>query len=322
MTAAPPPAADPAPAVSPSAPPTIADLLARGDRPLVSFEFFPPQDDAGIKQLWLTLGLLRPLAPDFVSVTYGANGSTRRRTVDVTARLTGETGLRTVGHLTCASQPRAEVAAVVDAYAAAGLTHILAVRGDMPGGPAVPWRPHPDGLANATELVRLIRRRGDFCVGVAAFCDPHPEHRDPALDARLLLDKAEAGASFAITQLFFRADSYFALVDRVRALGCDLPILPGLMPITQIGQTARFAALSGAPIPPEVLARLEAVADDPAGVREVGTAIAADLAQRLLDGGAPGLHFFTQNRSVATRAIWAGLRPRTSGLSRPAGPKG
>ncbi|MDR0416774.1 MAG: methylenetetrahydrofolate reductase, partial [Propionibacteriaceae bacterium] len=240
----------------------------------------------------------------------GANGSTRRRTLDMTARLARETGLRTVGHLTCASQSTADVSAVIDHYGAAGVTHILAVRGDMPGGPTAPWTPHPQGLPNATALVRLIRRRGDFCVGVAAFCDPHPQRRDPDLDARLLVDKAAAGASFAITQLFFRADSYFALVDRVRALGCGLPIIPGLMPITQIGQTTRFAALSGAPIPGEVLAQLERVADDPAGVREVGAQIAADLAQALLDGGAPGLHFFTQNRSVATRAIWAGLRTR------------
>ncbi|MDR1807276.1 MAG: methylenetetrahydrofolate reductase, partial [Propionibacteriaceae bacterium] len=140
------------------------------------------------------------------------------------------------------------------------------------------------------------------------FCDPHPQAKDPALDVRVLLDKEAAGAEFALTQLFFRADSYFELVERFRAAGGTLPIIPGLMPITQIGQTTRFAELSGAPIPAAVLARLEAVADDPAGVREVGTEIAAELAQALLDGGAPGLHFFTQNRSVATRAIWAGLR--------------
>ncbi|MDR1450622.1 MAG: methylenetetrahydrofolate reductase [Propionibacteriaceae bacterium] len=290
--------------------PTIADLLAAAERPLFSFEFFPPKDDAGSDQLWRALRLLQPLAPDFVSVTYGANGSTRQRTLDVTARLASETNLRTMGHLTCASQPAAEVAAMVGRYAAAGIRHILAVRGDMPGGPTAPWTPHPDGLPNATALVRLIRRQGDFCVGVAAFCDPHPERSDPGLDARLLVEKAEAGASFAITQLFFRADSYFALADRVRSLGCDLPIIPGLMPITQISQTTRFAALSGAPIPAAVLAQLERVADDPAAVREVGTQIAADLAQSLLDGGAPGIHFFTQNRSVATRAIWAGLQTR------------
>jgi methylenetetrahydrofolate reductase (NADPH) len=284
---------------------------------LFSFEFFPPKDDIGHEQLWRALRLLQPLAPDFVSVTYGANGSTRQRTLDVTARLARETSLRTMGHLTLADQSVADIGATIDHYQAAGIHHILAVRGDMPGGPTEPWVPHPDGLANATALVRLIRSRGDFEIGVAAFCDPHPERRDPDLDARILVDKAEAGASFAITQLFFRAESYFTMVDRVRALGCGLPIIPGLMPITQIGQTTRFATLSGAPIPGDILAQLEAVADDPASVREVGTQIAADLAQELIDGGAPGLHFFTQNRSVATRAIWAGLRTQ-----RPEAPSG
>ncbi|MDR0991006.1 MAG: methylenetetrahydrofolate reductase [Propionibacteriaceae bacterium] len=287
---------------------TIAELLAQSDQPLFSFEFFPPKDDAGSEQLWRTINLLQPLRPDFVSVTYGANGSTRQRTLDLTRRLAQETSLRTVGHLTCASQPVSEIDQTISGYATAGLRHILAVRGDMPGGPTVPWQPHPNGLTNATELVRRVKAAGDFCVGVAAFCDPHPQTLDPVLDAHILLDKQAAGAEFAITQLFFEADHYFALIDRLRAIGCTLPVIPGLMPITQIGQTTRFAELSGAPIPSTVLAALEHVADDPAGVREVGTEITAELAQQLLDGGAPGLHFFTQNRSVATRAIWAGLR--------------
>ncbi|MDR1213383.1 MAG: methylenetetrahydrofolate reductase [Propionibacteriaceae bacterium] len=293
---------------SPTSVPDLAELLALGRRPLFSFEFFPPADDQAAEQLWRALKLLQPLEPDFVSVTYGANGSTRQRTIDLTERLARQTTLRTMGHLTCASQPVSEIEATIAHYAAAGLSHILAIRGDLPGGPATPWRPHPQGLSNATELVRLILSRGDFCVGVAAFPDPHPSQRDPDLDARLLVDKWRAGASFAITQLFFRAESYFALVERVRGLGCDIPIIPGLMPITQIGQLTRFASLSGAAIPDQVARPLLAVQDDPASVREVGTEIASQLAQDLLDGGAPGLHFFTQNRSVATRAIWAGLR--------------
>jgi methylenetetrahydrofolate reductase (NADPH) len=287
---------------------TIAELLRAGERPTFSFEFFPPKDDLGAEQLWRTIGLLRPLGPDFVSVTYGASGSTRQRTLDVTARLARETELRTMGHLTCASQPVSELKATLDRYAADGVKHILAIRGDMPGGPTVPWEPHPAGLRNATELVRLVKSQGDFCVGVAAFCDPHPASKDPALDAQILLDKQAAGAEFAITQLFFRPESYIELVERVRALGCTLPIIPGIMPITQIGQTTRFAELSGAPIPEAILQRLHAVADDPASVREVGTEIADELSHALLAAGAPGLHFFTQNRSVATRAIWAGLR--------------
>ena len=180
----------------------------------------------------------------------------------------------------------------------------------MPGGPTVPWVRHPEGLANATELVRLVKSRGDFCVGVAAFPDVHPERRDADLDARILVDKAEAGAEFAITQLFFGADSYFALVERVRALGCDIPIIPGIMPVTNLAQIERFSQLSGADLPVAVVERLRSVGDDPAAVRRVGATIASELAVDLLRGGAPGLHFFTQNRSTATREIMSLLLER------------
>ena len=285
---------------------TIADLLAAGTHTLRSFEFFPPKDDQGTEQLMRAVNLLEPLNPDFVSVTYGANGSSRERTEEVTRRL-ARSHLRTMGHLTCASQSVTDLTGVVDAYAASGVDHILAIRGDMPGGPSVKWEQHPQGLANATHLVELIRSRGDFCVGVAAFPDGHPAQFDFDLDARILRDKWEAGASFAITQLFFRAQAYVNLVERVRELGCSIPIIPGIMPITQIGQVTRFATMSGAPLPDETLVRLDAVKGDPVAVREVGTAIASDLAQELLDSGAPGLHFFTQNRSAATRAICANV---------------
>jgi methylenetetrahydrofolate reductase (NADPH) len=289
---------------------TIGERLREGGRPLFSFEFFPPRDDAGAEQLWRAIKLLQPLSPDFVSVTYGANGSSRDRTVAVTRRLAAKTSLTTMGHLTCASQPVSEIEGVLEAYEDAGVRHILAVRGDMPGGPTAPWLPHPAGLPNATALVSLVKATGPFCVGVAAFPDIHPSRHDSDLDARILLDKQAAGAEFAITQLFFRPESYFSLIERIRAIGCTLPVIPGIMPITQIGQIERFADLSGAPIPDEVEKRLRAVADDPPGVREVGAEIATELSQALLDGGAPGLHFFTQNRSVATMAIWAGLRVR------------
>jgi methylenetetrahydrofolate reductase (NADPH) len=289
---------------------TIADLLAGADRPTFSFEFFPPRDDAGEEQLWQTIQQLEPLGPDFVSVTYGANGSRRDRTLGVTQRLATQTGLRTMGHLTCVDQPRQDLIEVIDRYAQAGVGHILAIRGDMPGGPTLPWHPHPDGLANATQLVELIVSRGDFCVGVAAFPDPHPAQYDPALDARLLKDKWSAGAAFAITQLFFATRAYVELVDRVRALGCPIPIIPGIMPITQVSQVMTFAQLSGAVMPPAVTDRLDQAGDDPAAVRREGIAIAADLAAELLAAGAPGLHFFTQNRSTATMAIWDQVRPR------------
>ena len=289
--------------------PTIAELLEAGDRPLFSFEFFPPKDEVQQRQLWRAIRELESLAPDFVSVTYGASGSTRDRTIVATEAIARHTTLRAMAHLTCVGQPREQLRRVIGSYAGAGIRHILAIRGDMPGGPTVPWVQHPEGLANATELVSLVRELGDFCVGVAAFPDLHPEHSDPDLDAKLLVAKAQAGASFAITQLFFRAADYFALVGRVRALGCELPIIPGIMPITNVGQVTRFAQLSGATLPAEVADRIEAVAEDPAQVRAAGIEIATELGDQLLAGGAPGLHFFTQNRSTATREIYARLRP-------------
>jgi len=286
---------------------TIADLLASGEAPLFSFEFFPPKDDAASDQLWRTVANLAPLNPDFVSVTYGANGSQRDRTVELTTRLATQTQLRVMGHLTCVDQSISDLRSVIDAYASGDIRHIFAIRGDMPGGPTVDWVKHPDGLGNATQLVELIRENGDFCVGVAAFPDPHPAQRDPALDAQILKDKWEAGASFAITQLFFRTQSYIDLVDRVRSLGCEIPIIPGIMPITMISQVRKFAEMSGAEIPESITSRLDAV-PDPSFVRRVGTQIATELCQELLDAGAPGLHFFTQNRSKATREIWRDLR--------------
>ena len=288
---------------------TIADLLQAGERPLYSFEFFPPRDEIQQRQLWQAVRELEALGPDFVSVTYGASGSTRDRTITATEAIAQHTTLRSMAHLTCASQSRDQLRRVIGSYAASGVRHVLAIRGDMPGGPTVPWVSHPEGLNNATELVAMVRELGNFCVGVAAFPDPHPEHHDPDLDARILVAKAEAGASFAITQLFFTAADYFALVDRVRKLGSDLPIIPGIMPITGYSQVKRFAELSGAALPSSVTERIEAVADDPDEVRKVGIAVATELSEELLNGGAPGLHFFTQNRSRATREIYANLHP-------------
>lgn len=286
---------------------TIAELLQTSTRPLFSFEFFPPRDEASGRQLWQAVRELESLGPDFVSVTYGASGSTRERTITATETIARQTTLRSVAHLTCASQSRDQLRRVVGAYAAAGVRHVLAIRGDMPGGPTESWVRHPDGLANATELVALVRELGDFCVGVGAFPDPHPQSADADLDARILVAKAQAGASFAITQLFFDAQSYFALVDRVRALGCDLPIIPGIMPITNVRQVTRFAELSGAALPSAVTSRIEAVAEDEDAVRRVGIEIGTELSEALLAGGAPGLHYYTQNRSRATREIYANL---------------
>jgi methylenetetrahydrofolate reductase (NADPH) len=286
---------------------TIADLLHSARRPLFSFEFFPPKDEIQQRQLWQAIRELEALGPDFVSVTYGASGSTRDRTIKVTEAIAQHTTLRSMAHLTCASQSRDQIRRVIGSYAGAGVRHVLAIRGDMPGGPRVPFEAHPEGLRNATELVAMVRELGNFCVGVAAFPEPHPERNDHDLDARILVDKAKAGASFAITQLFFTAADYFSLVDRVRALGCDLPIIPGIMPITNVRQLKRFAELSGAALPTSVTDRISAVADDDDKVRKVGILIATELSEQLVAGGAPGLHFFTQNRSRATREIYANL---------------
>ena len=288
--------------------PTIADVLAAQDHPTMSFEFFPPKDDAGQTQLLDAITALEPLRPDFISVTYGANGSSRARTLAATRLVQERTTAITMGHLTCVSQSTEELRAAIAAYAEAGVRHVLAVRGDPPGGPTAPWQRHPDGLDNATQLVELVKASGDFCVGVGAFPDGHPEHFDVDLDARILAAKEQAGAEFAITQLFFDADAYFRLVDRVRALGCTLPIVAGIMPVTNLGQIERFATLSGADLPAPVVTRLHAVAHDPSAVRAVGLEIATQLSDRLLAGGAPGLHFYTQNRSKATAEILARLR--------------
>lgn len=288
--------------------PSIADLLARRDRPLFSFELFPPRNTEEERRAWLTVRRLEALAPDFVSVTYGANGSTRDRTITMTEQIAGTTTLRTMAHLTAASQSTDQLRRVIGSYAAAGIRHILAIRGDMPGGPTVEWKRHPDGLANATELVSMIAELGQFCIGVAAFPDIHPQTRDAGLDARLLAAKARAGASFAITQLFFTPARYFELVDRVGSIGCDIPIIPGIQPVTRLSQIERFAELSGADLPADVVARLEAAGDDPRAVREAGVQIAGDLAGELLAGGAPGIHLYTMNRSQATREVYARLR--------------
>lgn len=291
----------------PDAPDAIAAALAAA-RPAVSFEFFPPKDDEGEAQLWRAIAELSDLDPTFVSVTYGAGGTSQERTVRITERVARESALLPVGHLTLVGQSRGEIETVLKQYAAAGVRHVLALRGDPKGGPRAPWEPHPDGMNHAIELVRLAHEVGGLSVGVAAFPEGHPDAADLDRDADVLVQKAEAGASFAITQLFFRASDYFALVDRVRARGCDLPIVPGIMPILNFGQVARMAELSGAAMPQEVLDQIEPIADDRAAVRATGIALATQLCRDLLAGGAPGLHFMTLNRSPATREIFEHLR--------------
>ena len=272
----------------------------------ISFEFFPPKDDASEAALWQAIRRLEAVHPAFVSVTYGAGGSTQDRTVRVTERISRETTLTPLAHLTCVGASVAQLRRVVGQYAAAGVRNVLALRGDPPGDVRGVWVPHPDGLDHADQLVRLVRSLGDFTVGVAAFPDVHPESPDLDHDVEVLVRKADAGATFAVTQMVFDSDSYLRLRDRV-ALHRDLPVTPGLMPVTNLRQIARMSELMGTPLPESVVSRLAAVEGDPAAVRAVGVEIATELAQRMLAEGAPGVHFITMNRSTATLEVHRNL---------------
>ncbi|MFE6510752.1 methylenetetrahydrofolate reductase [NAD(P)H] [Nocardioides sp. NPDC057767] len=285
---------------------SLAELINQGERSF-SFEFFPPKDEAGEEQLWNAVRALEPYRPTFVSVTYGAGGSTRDKTVAITGRIAAETELLPVAHLTCVGHTREEVAGILDAYAAKGVEHVMALRGDPAEGPRAEWTPTPGGLDYAIDVVRLARERGDFRIGVAAFPEGHPGAESIEADADVLVAKAKAGAEFAVTQMFFRAADYFGLVDRVRARGVGIPILPGIMPILNLAAIRRQSELIGAEVPEEIVERITAAGPDPADIRAEGIAVAAELCQELLDGGAPGLHFYTLNRSKATLEIFAKL---------------
>ena len=288
-------------------PASIGALLRSGRRSF-SFEFFPPKDDDGERVLWQSISELEPLQPTFVSVTYGAGGATRDRTVAITGRIARETSLLPMAHLTCVGHTTAELSLILAQLADAGVRNVLALRGDPPGGPGTPWEGTEGGVEYASELVAFIRDTTAASVGVAAFPEGHRDAASLQDDAAVLKAKQDAGAEFAVTEMVLRASDYVGLVERGQALGVDFPIVPGIMPILNYGSMRRMVELSGREMPEEVLARLEPLREDPAALRTEGITIATELCDALLEAGAPGLHFYTLNRSKATREIFAALQ--------------
>ncbi len=291
----------------------IPDCFGRG-RHVFSFEFFPPRTPEAELRLFETVAALAPLRPSFVSVTYGAGGSTRRLTVDLVTRIKNDIGIEAMAHLTCAGHDVKELAAVLERLAAAGIENVLALRGDPPRG-RTEFQATPGGFAHGSELAAFIRARYDFAIGGAGYPEGHPESSDADEDLGHLLTKVRAGAQFIITQLFFEAPTYFAFLERARAIGADVPIVPGIMPVTNVGQIERFTSMCGASIPAALRERLDRVRDDDASVTEVGIEWATAQCRELLRGGAPGIHFYTLNRSHSAQRILAELR--REGLTAP-----
>jgi methylenetetrahydrofolate reductase (NADPH) len=282
----------------------ISDALAT-QRPFFSFEFFPPKDDAGSHQLFTTIEALQPLRPAFVSITYGAGGSTRARTVALAKQIQQEIGLTVVAHVTCVGANRPELRELFDDLARAGIEIVLALRGDPPKG--AQFEAPVGGFAHASELIVMLRRNYDFCIGAACYPEKHPEAATFEDDLLNLKIKAEAGADFLVSQLFFDNAHFFEFERRARALGIDLPMLPGLMPITNFAQIQRFVAMCGATIPPKLSVEMEIRKADVKAVEDLGVAYASMQALGLLQAGVPGIHFYTLNRSPATRAIVSSL---------------
>jgi methylenetetrahydrofolate reductase (NADPH) len=280
----------------------VVDRLRPG-RTVFSVEFFPPRSDEEERILWRTVRELEPLNPAYVSVTYGAGGSSRDRTVRTTGRIAQDTTLVSMAHLTGVNHSIAELRHVIGSYAAEGVTNVLAIRGDPPGNPMAEWIPHPEGITYADELVRLVKECGDFCVGVAAFPHKHPRSTDVETETDHLVNKVRAGADFAVAQLFLQPEYFLRLRDRMAARGCDVPLLPGVMPITTPKVLSKFSELAGVDIPPEISSKLDPFADDPVSFRAAGVDLVTRLCERLIREGVPALHFYSLNRAKATREV-------------------
>ena len=274
-----------------------------------SFEFFPPKDVAGEEKLWVAMAALESIAPDFISVTYGAGGSSRDRTIRITSEITARTHIPTVAHLTCVGSSKSELLEILSRYKEAGIKSILALRGDPAGGPRSPWEATEGGFSHADELVTLAAEYGGFTIGVAAFPDGHPaSNGDFEKDVQVLLEKEKRGASFATTQFFFDVTKWIALVDSLRSRGSTMPIIPGILPVTNVKQLHRMAELGGTAIPAKVVETFERFEGNPDDVKKAGVELATKLCQDLIDAGAPGLHFYTMNTSSATREIFEQIK--------------
>lgn len=284
----------------------ISSLFRRG-RPVFSFEFFPPKTDKAAEDLLATVAdLHEALAPDFVSVTYGAGGSTRARTLECVTRIQKDLNITAMAHLACMGHNEAELVELVSRLLSEGIENILALRGDPPKD--VPLDGMNREFSHATDLIALLRRHSNVCIGAACYPETHPEAVSPEDDIKWAKRKVELGAEFLITQLFFDDADYFAFLDKARAAGIEVPIVPGIMPITNVAQIERFTKLCGARIPAPLKQRLDRHRDDPAAVMAIGIEHAISQCRDLLQGGAPGLHFYTLNKSHATRSILAAIR--------------
>lgn len=281
----------------------------------VTFEFFPPKTEIAQTRLWECIDKLTPVGPNFVSVTYGADGSTRERTHETVRKLIDETGLQTAAHLTVAGASRREIDAILDDYAQIGVRHIVALRGDAPGNSGA-FTPHPQGYANALELVEAIRQRHDFDISVAAYPEGHPDAQSEEQALEYLKAKIDAGANRAITQFFFDAETYLRFVDKARAAGITAPIVPGILPITDYRRTCEFAERCGTRVPLWMQALFEDLDDEPETRELVAAAIAVELCAELMEHGVRAFHFYTLNRAELTRAICRALRFRPARTGR------